>query len=405
MTDNQHNQHEPVILGAVRTPVGRLMGALASLSAPDLGAIVVREAIARTGIDPTQVDETIMGQVVQAGSGQAPARQASIRGGIPAEVGAITINKVCGSGLKAAMMAASAIKAGDGELYVTGGMESMSQAPFLVKQGRTGQKFGHMELSDSNITDGLWCAVEDWMMGNAAEFIADQFNITREEMDAFALESHHKALAAIDEGRFKEEIVPVEIRTRKSTTVVDTDEGPRRDTSMEALAKLPPAFTADGRVTAGNSPGLNDGAAVVVVASRAKAEEMGVRPLARIVAYGQAAVEPKWLFTAPAKAMPIVLDRAGWPVDEVDLIELNEAFAAQALANGREMAQKGHNWDWAKVNVNGGAVALGHPIGCSGARVLVTLLYALKARGLKRGMAALCLGGGEAVGMAVELEP
>jgi acetyl-CoA C-acetyltransferase len=399
MTDNQHN------LGAVRTPVGRLMGALASLSAPDLGAIVVREAIARTGIDPTQVDETIMGQVVQAGSGQAPARQASIRGGIPAEVGAITINKVCGSGLKAAMMAASAIKAGDGELYVTGGMESMSQAPFLVKQGRTGQKFGHMELSDSNITDGLWCAVEDWMMGNAAEFIADQFNITREEMDAFALESHHKALAAIDEGRFKEEIVPVEIRTRKSTTVVDTDEGPRRDTSMEALAKLPPAFTADGRVTAGNSPGLNDGAAVVVVASRAKAEEMGVRPLARIVAYGQAAVEPKWLFTAPAKAMPIVLDRAGWPVDEVDLIELNEAFAAQALANGREMAQKGHNWDWAKVNVNGGAVALGHPIGCSGARVLVTLLYALKARGLKRGMAALCLGGGEAVGMAVELEP
>jgi acetyl-CoA C-acetyltransferase len=405
MTDNQHNQHEPVILGAVRTPVGRLMGALASLSAPDLGAIVVREAIARTGIDPTQVDETIMGQVVQAGSGQAPARQASIRGGIPAEVGAITINKVCGSGLKAAMMAASAIKAGDGELYVTGGMESMSQAPFLVKQGRTGQTFGHMELSDSNITDGLWCAVEDWMMGNAAEFIADQFNITREEMDAFALESHHKALAAIDEGRFKEEIVPVEIRTRKSTTVVDTDEGPRRDTSMEALAKLPPAFTADGRVTAGNSPGLNDGAAVVVVASRAKAEEMGVRPLARIVAYGQAAVEPKWLFTAPAKAMPIVLDRAGWPVDEVDLIELNEAFAAQALANGREMAQKGHNWDWAKVNVNGGAVALGHPIGCSGARVLVTLLYALKARGLKRGMAALCLGGGEAVGMAVELEP
>ncbi len=399
-----HNQREPVILGAVRTPVGRLMGCLAPVSAPQLGALVVREAVARAGIDPVAVDEVYMGQVVQAGSGQAPARQAAIHGGLPGHVGATTVNKICGSGLKTLMIAANAIRVGDGDLYIAGGMESMSQAPFLVPKGRSGQKLGHMELLDSDITDGLWCSFEDWLMGNAAELIAEKFGVTRQDMDEFALGSHQKAIAAIDEGRFKDEILPVEIKTRKGVTVVDTDEAPRRDTSMEALAKLPPVFREDGKVTAGNSPGLNDGAAAVVLASRAKADEMGIKPLARVVAQGQAAVEPKWLFAAPAKAMPIVLERAGWSLDDVDLVELNEAFAAQALANGRDMTQQGHNWDWDKVNVNGGAVALGHPIGCSGARVLVTLLYALKARGLTRGLAALCLGGGEAVGAAIELE-
>jgi acetyl-CoA C-acetyltransferase len=399
-----NNGREPVILSAVRTPIGRIMGVLASLTAPQLGAVVVREAIARAGIDPADVNEAFFGQVVSAGAGQSPARQAAYHGGLPDNVGATQIGKVCGSGLKSAMIAASMIRAGDGEVFVAGGMESMSQAPFLAMDQRTGHKFGHVELLDANIKDGLWCAFEDWMMGTAGEFIAEQYGVTREEMDQFALESHLKALAAIDAGRFKAEIVPVEIKGRKGqVSVVDTDEGPRRDTTIEALAKLPPAFVPEGLITAGNAPGLNDGAAAVVVTSREYADRVGAKPLARIVSYGQAAVEPKWLFDAPARAMPTVLERAGWSLDDVDLVELNEAFAAQVLSNGRAMAQNGHNWDWGKVNVNGGAVALGHPIGASGTRVLVTLLYALKNRSLTRGLCALCLGGGEAVGMAVEM--
>ncbi len=397
-------RREAVILSGARTPVGRLMGVLAGLSAPQLGAVVVRAAVARAGVNPEHIDEVILGQVVQAGAGQAPARQAAIHAGLPPTVGATTVNKVCGSGLKSVMMAASAIRAGDGDLYVAGGMESMSQAPFLIPDMRAGNKYGNAQLLDANVCDGLWCSFENWMMGEAGEHIAEAFEVTREQMDRYALESHRKAVEAIDTGRFKDEIIPVEVVDRKGTTVVETDEAPRRDTSLEALARLKPAFRPDGRITAGNAPGLNDGAAALVVASRARADEMGAKPLARIVAYAQAAVEPREIFTAPARAMPLALGRAGWSLEDVDLIELNEAFAAQVLANGRDMEQQGHNWDWAKVNVNGGAVALGHPIGCSGARILVTLLYALKARRLKRGLAALCLGGGEAVAMAVEME-
>jgi len=395
---------EPVILSAARTPIGRLMGGLSTLSAPQLGALAVREAMRRAAVPAEMVDEAIMGQVIQAGAGQAPARQAAMRGGLPNTVGATTVSKVCGSGLKAVMMASSAIKAGDGEVFVAGGMESMSQAPYLVKDMRGGNKFGNVQMQDANILDGLWCAFENWMMGEAGEFIAEEFEVTRDQMDEFAYQSHMKAVKSIDEGRFKAEIAPVEITLKGKTAVVDTDEGPRRDTSVETLHKLAPAFRKDGRVTAGNAPGLNDGAAALVVASRARAETLGAKPLARIVAYGQAAVEPKWLFSAPAKAMPLVLKKAGWKIEDVDLIEVNEAFAAQVLANGRDMQQQGHAWDWAKVNVNGGAVALGHPVGCSGARVLVTLIHALQARGLKRGLAALCLGGGEAVSMAIEME-
>ncbi|HEC23191.1 MAG TPA: acetyl-CoA C-acetyltransferase [Chloroflexi bacterium] len=395
---------DPVILSAVRTPMGKLQGVLASLGATQLGAIVVREAVARAGIPPESLDEVIMGQVVLAGAGQAPARQAAINAGLPPQVGATTLNKVCGSGLKTVMMAASAIRAGDGDMYVAGGMESMSQAPFLVREVRGGHKYGHLQMLDSNVVDGLWCPFEDWMMGEAAEFIAEQFDVTREQMDEYALESHRRAIAATDAGKFREEIIPVEVRQKRETLLVETDEPPRRDTSLEALSRLKPVFRPDGRVTAGNAPGLNDGAAAVVIASRARAGELGVKPLARVVAYGQAAVEPRWIFSAPARAMPIALERAGWSLDDVDLIELNEAFAAQVLANGRDMEQQGYNWDWTKVNVNGGAIALGHPLGCSGARVLVTLIYALKSRGLRRGLAALCLGGAEAVAMAVEME-
>jgi len=400
----ENGQSQPVILSGARTPIGKLMGGLASLSAPQLGAIAIREAVARAGIDPATVDEAIMGQVVQAGAGQAPARQAAVQGGLPGTVGATTVNKVCGSGLKAVMMAANAIKAGDGALYVAGGMESMSQAPHLVREMRAGNRFGDVKLLDANIQDALWCSLEHWMMGDAAEFIAQEFEVRRAEMDEFAYHSHQKAVAAIDAGRFRDEIVPVEVQQKGKTARVETDEGPRRDTSIAALGALRPAFGEDGSITAGNAPGLNDGAAALVVASRARADELGIRPLARIVAYGQAAVDPHWLFSAPAKAIPIVVKKAGWTLDQVDLVEVNEAFAAQTLANARDLTRQGFNWDWNKVNVNGGAIALGHPVGCSGARVLVTLIYALKARGLKRGLASLCLGGGEAVAMAVEME-
>jgi acetyl-CoA C-acetyltransferase len=369
-----------------------------------LGAIVVTEALKRADLkDPAQVAEVFMGNVVGAGLGQNPARQAAIHGGLPPTVGATTLNKVCGSGLKAVMLAAQAVRIGDGELFVCGGFESMSRAPFLVP-GRTGElRFGHAKLTDALLKDGLWDPFEDWSMGNSAEFIAEEYGVTREAMDQFSYNSHQKALTAIDAGKFKAEIVPVEIRGHKGkVTIFDTDETPRRDTTLEALTGLRPAFVKDGKVTAGNAPGLNDGAAAVVVASQDYADQNELKPLARIVGYGQAAVEPKYLFAAPAIAIPLLLEKVGWTFDDVDLIELNEAFAAQTLADGYALEDQG--WDWEKVNVNGGGIALGHPIGASGTRVLVTLIYALQDRGLKRGLASLCLGGGEAVAMAIELE-
>jgi len=397
-------ENEVVILSAVRTPIARFQGALSSIPATKLGAVVVKEAVERAGIeDKAEIDEVFMGMVVPAGQGQAPARQAAIFGGLPPTVSATTFNKVCGSGLKTAMLASQAIKAGDGQLFVAGGMESMTRAPYLVP-GRTGElRYGHVELKDSLLNDGLWDPFEDWAMGNAADFIAEEYEVTREAMDRFSLESQQKAVAAIEAGKFKEEIVQVEVPGRKcSVTIFDTDEGPRASTTLESLAKLRPVFRQDGRVTAGNSSTLNDGAAAVVVASRAYAEAHQLQPMARVVAYGQAALDPKYLFAAPAKAMPKVLQKAGWTLEDVDLIELNEAFAAQVLANGYELADQG--WDWDKVNVNGGGIALGHPIGASGSRILATLIYALKDRGLKRGLASLCLGGGEAVAMVIEVE-
>ena len=396
--------HEPVLISAVRTPVGRFQGGLSGMPAPRLGAIVVKAAVERAGIqDATAIAEVIMGNVVSAGLGQNPARQAAIFGDLPHSIGATTINKVCGSGLKAVMMAAQGILAGDGDLYVAGGMESMSRAPYLVN-GRTGAlRYGHAQLTDALLLDGLWDPFKNWGMGDAAEFIAEEYNVSRQAMDEYAVASHRKAIAAIDDGRFKEQIVPVEIPGRKGEAVlIDTDESPRRDTSLETLGRLKPAFQENGKVTAGNAPGLNDGAAAVVVASRTRAEAMGVKPLARIVGYSQAAVKPEYLFDAPAHAIPNLLAKIGWKLPEIDLIELNEAFAAQVLANGYALSD--HGWNWDKVNINGGSIALGHPIGASGARVLTTLLYALRDHGLKRGLASLCLGGSEAVAMAVEME-
>lgn len=395
---------EAVILSAARTPIGKFQGALSALSAAQLGAVAVRAAVERARLENLDdIDEVLMGQVVQAGQGQAPARQAAIFAGLPASVSATTVNKVCGSGLKAAMFAAQSIRAGDGQLFVAGGMESMSRAPYLVNGRNNELRYGHTQLIDALVHDGLWDPFENWGMGNSADFIAEQYEVTREAMDRFALQSHQKAAAALEAGKFKAEIAPVEIRGRKGeVTLFEVDEGPRRDASLETLARLKPAFRSDGRVTAGNSSTLNDGAAALVIASRAYAESHGLTPLARVAAYGQAALEPKWLFAAPAKAMPKVLAKAGWTFADVDLIELNEAFAAQVLANGYELADQG--WDWNKVNVNGGGIALGHPLGASGARVLVTLMFALRERGLRRGLASLCLGGGEAVAMAIEVE-
>lgn len=395
---------QPVILSAARTPSGRFQGSLSSFPAPRLGAVVIRAAVERAGLpDPAEISEVFMGNVVSAGLGQNPARQAAIFAGLPVSVGATTLNKVCGSGLKAVMLAAQAIRAGDGDLFVAGGMENMSRAPFLV-YGRSGElRYGHAQLTDALLQDGLWDPFENWGMGNSAEFIAEVFDVSRQAMDEYSLLSHQKAVRAIDEGRFKDEIVPVEIPGRKGqVTIFDTDETPRRDTTLEALASLKPAFKEGGKVTAGNAPGLNDGAAALVVASQAKAAQLGRKPLARIVGYTQAALQPKYLFDAPAHAIPRLLDQVGWKVSDVDLIELNEAFAAQVLANGYSLADRGWNWD--KVNVNGGGVALGHPIGASGARVLTTLVYGLRNRGLRRGIASLCLGGAEAVAMAVEVE-
>jgi acetyl-CoA C-acetyltransferase len=376
---------------------------LSTIPATELGAVAVKAAVERAGIDPAAVEEVLMGNVVAAGLGQAPARQAGIFGGVPASVSATTLNKVCGSGLKAAMMSAQAVRAGDGDLFIAGGFESMSRAPYLVS-GRMGElKFGNTQMTDALLNDGLWDPFENWGMGNAAEFIAEEYEVTREAMDQFALESHQKAVAAQEAGKFKDEIASVEVPGRRGqVTVVEQDEGPRKETTLEALSKLKPVFKSDGRVTAGNASSMNDGAAAVVVASRAYAERKNLKTIARIVGYAQAAVEPKYLFAAPAYAMPKLLKKVGWTLADVDLIELNEAFAAQVLADGYALADQG--WDWDKVNVNGGAIALGHPLGASGARVLTTLIYALKDRGLKRGIASLCLGGGEAVAMAIELE-
>ncbi len=396
--------NEAVILSAARTPMGRFQGALSPLTAPELGATTIRTAVERAGIkNLEEIDEVLMGNVVSAGLGQAPARQAAIYAGIPPTVGATTINKVCGSGLKAGMFAVQAIRVGDAELIVAGGMESMSNAPFIIRARGGELRYGHEQLTDALLLDGLWDPFEDWVMGMSAEYIADQYGVTRKEMDQWSYDSHVKAVAAMDSGKFENEVTALEIPGRSGkVSVVDKDETPRRDTSLEKLTALRPAFTKDGKVTAGNAPGLNDGAAAVVYASRLKAEALGVQPLAKVVGYAQAAVPPKELFIAPAVAIPKLLEKIDWKPEQIDLIELNEAFAAQVLADGKALEEKG--WDWEKVNIHGGAIALGHPIGASGARVLTTLLYALKDRGLKRGIASLCLGGGEAVAMAIELE-
>ncbi len=396
-------ENEAVILSAVRTAVGRFQGGLSSIPAVHLGAAAIQAAVERAGVATNDIEEVLMGNVIQAGNGQAPARQAAIFAKLPATVGATTMNKVCGSGLKTVMLAAQAIRAGDGELFVAGGMESMSRAPYLVNARLGELKFGHQPLTDALLHDGLWDPFENWGMGMAAEFIADEHKITREAMDQFAFDSHRKAAQAQAAGRFKAEIIPVQITARKGeVTIFDTDEGPRKDTSPESLAKLKPAFKPGGKVTAGNASSMNDGAAAVVVSSRAYAEKTGAKPIARIVGYAQAAVEPKYLFAAPAYALPNLLQKIGWGFADVDLVEVNEAFAAQVLADGAMLTEQG--WNWEKVNVNGGAIAIGHPLGASGARVLTTLIHALRDRGLKRGIAALCLGGGEAVAMAIEVE-
>jgi acetyl-CoA C-acetyltransferase len=388
-----------VIVSAVRTPVGKFQGALSSLSATELGAKVVAEATRRAGIAPEAVDEVIMGNVVQAGLGQNPARQAALGGGLHVRVAAMTINKVCGSGLKAVALAAQGVTLGESEVVVAGGMESMSNCPYLLPGARTGYRFGNGEVVDAMIHDGLWDAYENYHMGITAELVAEKYQISREEQDQFALESHQKAVNAMHSCFIESQIVPVEVPQKKGeTVVVCRDESPRPDSSLASLAKLRPAFKKDGTVTAGNAPGTNDGAAALVVTSEENAARLGVEPMARIVAQSVSGVEPKWLLMAPVEAVEKILQKTGWDRDrDVDLIELNEAFAVQAIAVMREL-----RLDPAKVNVNGGAVAIGHPIGASGARILVTLLYEMRRRNAHRGIAALCLGGGNAVALAVE---
>jgi acetyl-CoA C-acetyltransferase len=388
-----------VIAGACRTPIGKFLGGLSTFKAPALGAMAIRETLARARVPADQVDEVIMGQVVQAGSGQAPARQAAIHGGIPPAVGAMTVNKVCGSGLKAVMLAAQAIKAGDASVIVAGGMESMSQAPFLLSDARTGLRLGGAPMADAVVKDGLWDSFNDFHMGSAAELIARKFQVTRSDQDRYAFESHQKAVAAQDACRFSKEIFAVEVPQRKGDPLrITADESPRRDTSLDVLAKLKPAFEAAGTVTAGNAPGLNDGAAAMVVLAAERARELGVTPEARVVDYATGGAEPEMVFYAPVIAVQKLMQKMGVAIDHWDLIEANEAFAAQALVDGRELG-----WDWARVNVNGGAIALGHPIGASGARILATLIQALKHAGKSRGLATLCLGGGNAVAMAIEV--
>ncbi|HEU5376174.1 MAG TPA: acetyl-CoA C-acetyltransferase [Ktedonobacteraceae bacterium] len=392
------SEHQAVIVGAVRTPTGKFLGSLANFSAPELGAFAIKEAVRRAGIDPEAIDEVIMGNVVSAGIGQAPARQAAVKSGLSVDIPAFTINKVCGSGLKAVMLAAQAIRAGDAQAFVAGGMESMSNAPYLLRKARTGYRMGNGELVDAVVNDGLWCAFENIHMGNEAEIIAEKFNVTREEQDRLAVESHQKAAAATAAGRFKDEIVTIEIPQKKGTLVLDADEPIRADSTLEALAKLKPAFVAGGCVTAGNAPGLSDGASATVVVDQAFAQTRGLTPLARITAYASAAIQPRYIFAAPTRAVRRVLELSGLKIGDFDLIEVNEAFAAQTLANGKEL-----DWDWTRVNVNGGAIALGHPIGSSGSRVLTTLIHELRRRGGGRGLATLCLGGGGAVAMAIEV--
>jgi acetyl-CoA C-acetyltransferase len=386
------------ILSAARTPIGKMMGGLSTVPAVELGGVAIRAAVERAGIESAIVDEVLLGQVVQAGVGQAPARQAAIHGGIPTSANATTLNKVCASGLEAINQAAHNIQAGDSTVVVAGGMESMSLAPHLLPKARFGYRMGNVTVQDATVLDGLWSPWDDHHMGMSAEAIAEKRGISRQEQDEFSLRSHQRALDAIQSGRFREEIVPVPVAGRKGTTLVDTDEGPRADTSLEVLAKLKPAFTPNGTVTAGNAPGFTDGAAALVVAGAETVQAHGLAPLARVVGYASAATDPLWLFEAPELALAKLFKRTGTTLEDWDLLDINEAFAAQIVANGKAL-----NWDWDKVNVNGGAIALGHPLGATGARIAVTLLHALKQRGKSRGIAGLCHGGGGAVAMAFEL--
>ncbi len=395
------------LVSAARTPIGKFGGSLADIPATTLGGVAIRAAVERAGVPPHAIDDVFMGMVLQAGTGQAQARVAALKAGLPETTSATTINRVCGSGMKAIMLAASEIKAGDAEIVVAGGMESMDLGPYLLPRARSGYRLGHGEMLDSTISDGLWCSVEDCHMGTHAERVAAHSAVSRADQDAFALESHRRAIAAIDGGRFGDEIVPVPIRRGKEETLFTTDEAPRRDTTLEALARLKPAFALpareegepepSGSVTAGNAPGISDGAAATVVASERAVERHGLRPLARIVGYAQAEIAAKWLFLAPVQGVRKLLERTAMSIEDFDLIEINEAFAAQVLADGRELG-----FDWSKVNVNGGAIALGHPIGASGARIVATLLHELRRRGGRHGLATLCLGGGGSVAMAFE---
>src|ERR1700758_1847171 len=389
-----------VIISGCRIPVGKFQGSLSDFTAPQLGALVVREAVKRAKLEPAQVDECIMGNVISAGLGQNPARQAALFGGLPPEVGAMTVNKVCGSGLKSVALAAQAVQTGNSSIVVAGGMESMTNAPYLLPQARKGYRLGNAQIVDSMVHDGLWDVFNNYHMGVTGENVAEKYGITREAQDEFAVNSHRKAVAAVKQCRFKSQIVPVEIPAKKKGTpalIFDKDESPREDTTIEILRSLKPAFKKDGTVTAGNAPGVNDGAAAVVVTSAQRAKELGSHPMARIVAQATSGVEPKWVMMAPVDAVKKIWEKTGWRKDDVDLYELNEAFSVQALGVTRELGL-----DLNKVNVNGGAVALGHPIGASGARVLVTLLYEMVRRDVHKGIAALCLGGGNAVAMAVE---
>lgn len=386
-----------VIVSASRTPIGKFLGGLSGLTAPELGSITLKETLRRAGLDASLIEEVIMGQVIQAGSGQNPARQAALKAGLPSSVGALTINKVCGSGLKAVMLAAQSIRAGDQHAVLAGGQESMSNAPHLLMGARQGYRLGHAQALDANIQDGLWCAMTDQHMGLTAELVCDKYSLDRASQDTYAYTSHQKALNSIDEGRFKEEIVPVEIAGRKGTTVIDTDESPRRETSMEALGKLKPAFKKEGSVTAGNAPGLNDAAASLLVVSEEFAQTHGLTPLAEIVGYATAGLDPEWVMMTPVPATQNLLKKLGMQGSDIDLWEVNEAFSVQALAVTQELGI-----DPERINVNGGAVALGHPIGASGARILVTLLHALKQQNKELGVATLCMGGGNGLALAVK---
>jgi acetyl-CoA C-acetyltransferase len=393
------NRNEAYIVSACRSAIGTFLGGLSSFTATQLGGLAIREAVKRAGIDSKKIDEVIMGQVVQAGVGQAPARQAMLNAGIPPEIACFTLNKVCGSGLNAVMLAAQSIRAGDQDCIVAGGMESMSGTPYVLHGAKAGLKFGDKKLQDAMILDGLWCAFKNWHMGSAAELTGRKAGISRQEQDEFAYNSHKKAVAAIQGSKFKEEIFPIEIPQKKGDPIkFEKDECPRPDISMEGLAKLKPAFEKDGTVTAGNAPGLNDGSAACIVVSEKFLKENNLTPMARIIEYTTAGTEPELLFFAPIHAVRKLCGKMGIDVHHFDLIEANEAFSVQALADGKELG-----WDWNRVNVNGGAVALGHPIGASGTRVLTTLIYALKDRGKKNGLATLCLGGGHAVALAIEM--